>query len=109
MPSVRALVLDPSFGSRNSAGPIRDLATDHFSWSWEQISFEETQVRDPKPVLTRVRTALEGCDVLIGLGNFFLFAWLGEHFGDEYIKLMQDRMRSGVPALFQLPRFFDQL
>ena len=58
--------------------------------------------------MTRIRTALEGCDVLIGLGNFFLFSWLGS-FGDEYIQLVRDRMRSGMPALFQLPRFFDNL
>ena len=64
MPSVRAFVLDPFYGSRNFAEPIRDLATDHFSWSWDQISFEETQVADPKPALNRVRSALESCDVL---------------------------------------------
>jgi hypothetical protein len=40
------------------------------------------------------------------LGNFFLFDWLVE---DEYIHLVQDRMRSGMPALFQLPRFYDKL
>jgi hypothetical protein len=106
---VRALVLDPSHGSRNSAGPICDLAKRDFSWSCEQISYEETQVADFKPVLSRLRRAFEECDVLIGLGNFFLFKWLGEPFGDEYIKLVQDRMRAGMPALFQLPRFFDLL
>ena len=106
---MRAFILDPSYGSRNPAGPICDLAKDHFSWSWEQISFEETQVADPKPILYRLRTALEACDVIIGLGNFFLFKWLGEDFGDEFVKLMQDRMRAGMPTLFQLPRFFDGL
>jgi hypothetical protein len=108
MPNLRALVLDPSYGAHNRAGPLRDLATSNFSWSWEQIDFEETQVADPGPILTRVRTALEASDVLIGLGDFFLFAWLGEAFGDEYVKLVQDRMHAGMPALFQLPRAFDR-
>jgi hypothetical protein len=109
MPAVRALVIDPTYGPRNSAGPIRDIATNNLSWSWEQISFEETQAGDPTKVLSRLRGAIEGCDILICLGDFFLFSWLGEAFGDEYIKLVQDRMRAGMPALFQLPRFFDGL
>ncbi len=106
MPNLRALILDPSIGARNSAGPIRDLAANHSSWSWEQISFEETQV-NPRPVMTRIRTALEGCDVLIGLGDFFLFSWLGL-FADEYIQLVQDRMRSGMPAPFSVATLFRQ-
>jgi hypothetical protein len=109
MPNVRALILDPTYRSKNSAGPLCDLARDHFSWSFSQFSFEETQVSDPRPILSRVRTALEEADVLIGLGNFFIFAWLGDGYGDEYVKLVQDRMRAGMPALFQLPRFFDGL
>src|SRR6266481_5537201 len=108
MPNVHALILDPSYASRNSAGPICNLARDHFSWSFEQIRFEDTQVA-PNQVLSRLRTALEEADVLIGLGDFFMFTWLGDSYGDDYVKLVQDRMRAGMPALFQLPRFFDGL
>jgi hypothetical protein len=109
MPDVRALILDPSYGLRNKAGPIRDLATDHFSWSWEQISFEDTQTKNPKPILSRAFLAVEQTDVLIGLGDYFLFSWLGEDYGEEFVTLIRDRMRAGMPALFQLPRFFDGL
>src|SRR4029079_16886119 len=102
MRHVRALILDPSFGLKNSAGPIRDLAKRNFSWSFEQISFEETQVRRPEPVLSRLRTAIEEADVIIGLVNFFIFQWLGDDFGDQYVALLLDRMRGGMPALFQM-------
>lgn len=109
MPDIRALILDPSYGSRNSAEMLRKLANENFSWSFEQIEYQDTQVADPIPVLSRVRKALEEADVLIGLGNFFIFSWLGEGYGDQYVQLVKDRMRAGMPALFQLPRFFDGL
>ena len=109
MANVRAIILDPSYGSKNRAGPICELARDHFSWSLEQISFEDTQGGNPSSIITRVRTSFEEADVLIGLGDFFIFAWLGEEHGDQFVDLVRDRMRGGMPALFQLPRFFDGL
>jgi hypothetical protein len=108
MPHVRALVLDPIHGARNPAAPLSDLAKAHYSWSIEQVSFEDTQ-RNPRPTLSRVQEALEEVDVVIGLGDFFLFDWLPGEIGEKYVDRVQSRMRAGLPCLFQLPRFFDGL
>jgi Predicted 3'-5' exonuclease related to the exonuclease domain of PolB len=57
-----------------------------FGWSCEQVSFEATQT-DPRDV-NRVMSALQNCDVLIGLGDFLLFFLLSDAFGDEGVKLV---------------------
>jgi hypothetical protein len=100
--STRAVILDVRT-HRDGAKDFRTIVERDHGWGVSQVDFEDTQQINGYERLLDFEREIRESDIIICLGNFFLFRLLGDA-ANRYVDALIEKLGSGVPFLVQCPR-----